>query len=262
MLALDIFEMHGMVVTQEEKEAFVAMEDEAAMVTAMVDHIPVNARKTFEHFVLQLQLVVSTTTQVRHSLDEGIAEEVARCFEGGESGPGQQILKQSIIEAGKQIHEALENHKSWKANTEARVARLKVSDEEAEHARQQLAAVQCQLDAFHGEQNAKSKSVLVGIAGKNDKALVHTIFSTWLGWLLQHKANKEIHDRFKQEIQDAEDALVNFKTKQKGISKGILGRAGAASDAALQGECLRVWFKYVIEEGHNKEMDAKLAAAN
>jgi hypothetical protein len=250
------------VVTQEEKDAFVAMEDEAAMVTAMVDHLPMASRKTFEHFVLQLQLVVSTTTQVRHSLDEGIPEEVARCFEGGESGPGQQILKQSIIEAGKQIHEALENHKSWKANTEARITRLKVSDEEAEHARQQLAAVQCQLDAFHGEQNAKSKSVLVGIAGKNDKALVHTIFSTWLGWLLQHKANKAIHDKFKLEIQDAEDALVNFKAKQKGISKGILGRAGAAGDAALQGECLRVWFKYVIEEGHNKEMDAKLAAAN
>jgi hypothetical protein len=102
----------------------------------------------------------------------------------------------------------------------------------------------------------------VGIAGKNDKALVHTIFSTWLGWLLQHKANFEIHEKFKQEIQDAEDALVNFKTKQKGISKGILGRAGAAGDAALIGECLRLWFKYVVTEGHNKEMDKALEEAN
>merc|ERR1740115_376599 len=124
-----------MIVTPEEKIALVAMDDEAAMVADMVKHIPMNARKTFEHFVLQLQLVVSTTTQVRHALEEGIPEEVARCFEGGDTGPGQQILKQAIVEAGKQIHEAVEMHKSWKANTEARIVRLNVSQDEAEHAR-------------------------------------------------------------------------------------------------------------------------------
>merc|ERR1719504_243649 len=110
-----MFRMHGCDITDEEEDAYIEMEDEDAMVTAMVDHIPMESRKTFEHFVLQLQLVVSTTTQVRHALAEGIPEEVAKCFEGGEFGPGQQILKVAIIEAGKQIHEALETHKSWKA---------------------------------------------------------------------------------------------------------------------------------------------------
>merc|ERR1719198_2613294 len=140
-----MFQLHGMEISDEELEQYVQMEDEAEMVKLMVDHIPMAARKTFEHFVLQLQLVVSTTTQVRHALEEGISEEVARCFEGGETGPGQQILKQCIIEAGKQIHEAMEMHKSWKASTEARVARLRVTDEEAEHTRQQLIAVQSQM---------------------------------------------------------------------------------------------------------------------
>merc|ERR1740127_341091 len=120
----------------------------------MVDHIPMPARKTFEHFVLQLQLVVSSTTQVRHALEEGISEEVARCFEGGETGPGQQILKQCIIEAGKQIHEAMEMHKSWKATTEERINRLKIGEDDAEHARQALEAVQAQLDSFKGEQSS------------------------------------------------------------------------------------------------------------
>merc|ERR1719321_1523929 len=141
-----------MVVTEEEKAAYVEMEDEQEMLKQMVDHIPLPARKTFEHFVLQLQLVVSTTTQVRHALEEGIPEKVAECFDGGETGPGQQILKQCIVEAGKQIHEAVEMHKSWKANTEARIARLNICQEEAEHTRQQLEAVQAQLSAFKGEQ--------------------------------------------------------------------------------------------------------------
>jgi len=135
-LAIEMFQMHGMEITEEEKESYVAMEDEQEMVAAMVAHYPMAARKTFEHFVLQLQLVVSTTTQVRHALVTGDSQEVARCFEGGETGPGQQILKQCIVEAGRQIHDAVEMHKSWKANTEARIARLNVCQDEAEHARQ------------------------------------------------------------------------------------------------------------------------------
>jgi len=263
-LAMDLFEMHGMVVTPEEKELFVQKgeDDEASMVEDMVAHIPLNSRKTFEHFVLQLQLVVSTTTQVRHALEEGISEEVARCFEGGETGPGQQILKQCIIEAGKQIHEAMEMHKSWKASTEARVARLRVTDEEAEHTRQQLIAVQSQLQSFKGEQNAKSKKALMGAAGNSDKMLVHTVFSSWFGWLMNHKLNAEIHEKFKQEIADAEEALFQFKKKQLGINRGVLGRAAAQGDLGLQGECLKIWYQWVVVEGHSKAANEKLEAMN
>merc|ERR1719272_155437 len=232
-----------MIVTPEEKVAFVAMDDEAEMVALMVNHIPMPARKTFEHFVLQLQLVVSTTTQVRHALDEGLPEEVARCFEGGDTGPGQQILKQAIVEAGRQIHESVEMHKSWKANTEARIVRLGVCQEAAEHARQQLLAIQGQLDAFKGDQSSKSKAVLVGIASKNDAQLVHTVFSAWLGWLIRHQMDKDIHDKFKKEITDSEDALVAFRSKQLGISRGILSRGAAQGDQGLLGEVLRVWYK-------------------
>jgi len=232
------------------------------MISQMVAHLPMNARKTFEHFVLQLQLVVSTTTQVRHALEEGIPEEVARCFEGGDTGPGQQILKQAIVEAGKQIHESVEMHKSWKANTETRIVRLLASQEEAEHARQQLEAITCQLDSFKGEQNAKSKAVLAGIAGNNDKTLVHTVFSSWLGWLLRHKADKDIHDMFKKQIEDSENALIAFRQKQLGISRNMLRKGAAQGDSGLKAEVLRVWYKYVIEEGHNREMDGKLEEAN
>jgi len=152
-------------------------------------------------------------------------------------------------------------HKSWKANTEARIVRLMSSMDEAEHYRQQLEAVQAQLSAFRGEQSNKSKSVLVGMADKNDKVLVHTIFSTWLGWLLEHKMNKDIHDMFKKEISDAEDALTNFKMKQMHISRGMIGRAAAGGDSALVAECLRKWYSYVIEEGHTRSMDAALEEA-
>jgi hypothetical protein len=57
-------------------------------------------------------------------------------------------LKQCIVEAGKQIHEAVEMHKSWKASSEARIVRLSGSQDGAEHARQQLEAINAQLMSF------------------------------------------------------------------------------------------------------------------
>jgi hypothetical protein len=260
-LALDIFEMHGCVMSPEEKAIYVEMEDEGEMIAQMVDHLPMAQRKTFEHFVLQLQLVVSTTTQVRHALVNRDSEEVAKCFDGGDTGPGQQILKHAIVEAGKQIHDAIEMHKSWKAGTEARIARLNVCQEEAEHARQQLEAVTGQLESFKGEQNSKAKSVLVGIAANNEKNLVHTVFSSWVGWWMRHCMDKDIHDKFKKEISDLEDQLVTYKAKQLGLSRGVLARGAAGNDASLCGEVLRIWYVYVIEEGHSKKMDEQLAAA-
>jgi len=209
-----------------------------------------------------LQLVISTTTQVRHALAAGDAAEVARCFDGGDSGPGQQILKNSIVEAGKQIHEAVENHKSWKQNTEARIVRLIASTDEAEHTRQQLEAITCQIQGFKGEQNAKSKGLLAGVANNNQKVLMHTVFSSWLGWLLKHQADKEIHDKFKKEIEDIEMALINFRQKTLGISRGMLNRGAKQGDAGIMAEVCRVWYQYVVLEGHNKVMDAALAEAN
>jgi len=87
------------------------------------------------------------------------------------------------------------------------------------------------------------------------------MFSTWLGWLIQHKANKEIHEKFKEEIRQSEQALINFKTKHLGISRGMLGRNAAAGDAGLKGEVLRIWFKFVIEEGNSKAYEKKVAEA-
>jgi hypothetical protein len=276
-LLLDIFEMEGMEVTADEKKEMASMEDENVMIAAMVSKLPMSARKNFEHFVLQLQLVVSSTAQVRHGLAEcreaekekDVDEEkykeallrLSACFSDGETGPGQQVLKETIIEAGKQIHEAMEMHKSWKTVTEDRIKRLTSCQDDAEHARQQLAAVNSQLDAFKGDQSSKSKAVLMGVAAKNDQQLVHTVFSTWMGWLLNHKANKEIHDKFKKEIADAENALLEFRRKQLGISRSMLERGAASGDTAVKAQVLHFWYKYVIEEGHTREMDKALEEA-
>lgn len=73
--------------------------------------------------------------------------------------------------------------------------------------------------------------------------------------------NQSIHDKFKKQISDAEEALLQFKAKQLHISRSMLTRGAAQGDSAIMMEVLRFWYRYVIEEGHTREMDKKLEEA-
>merc|ERR1719386_687356 len=236
--------MNGMEATEEQKEEWSAMDDEDEMIRQVVKALPMPARKSFEHFALQLQLVVSTATRVRHALEEGVEEEVARC-----------------VDAGAQIADLRNLRESWKTCTESRLVRLSKCQMEAEHAQQQLAAISSQLSDFGGQQSGKSKGVLMSMAANQDKNLIHTVFSTWAGWLLKRKSEAHIHDKFKKQIQEAEDALINFKKKQLDNVKGVLGRSAAGGDQKLLEEVVKIWYRYIIVEGHTKEMEAQVKAA-
>jgi hypothetical protein len=99
------------------------------------------------------------------------------------------------------------------------------------------------------------------MADANDAKLKHMVFSSWLGWKLRHDADREIHDKFKKQIQDAEDALIEFKRKQLGISRSLLERSAAGGDNSIKALVLTSWYKYVVEEDHTAAMDRQLEEA-
>jgi len=54
----------------EEEKRLYAM-DEAQMIESLVSRMPQQTKEQFEHFFLQLQLIVSTATRIRTALEEG-----------------------------------------------------------------------------------------------------------------------------------------------------------------------------------------------
>jgi len=268
--AMEIFEMNGAELTSEEKEQFAELE-EPEMIAELVKRMPLSSRKGFEHFALQLQLVVSTATRVRHALEEVeenpvvAGQELAKVMEDGDTGITQQILKQAVVEAAVEVGEISELRESWVKSTETRVGRLAKCSDEAEHAKQQLDAIQTQLGGFGEEQSSKSKKVLMSVAGNQDKNLLHTIFSSWLGAFLRYKAEKDIHDKFRKQISDAEDKLVDYKQKQLNNVRGVMMRSATQGDNALQSGVLVCWLKAVRDfkgdakqQQHQRELQEKL----
>jgi len=250
--AMDIFEASGMQITQEEKE-YLSELDENQMIEGLVHRMPMAMKRTIEHFLLQLQLVLSTATRVRNALEEGSPDEVAKIMEDGDTGITQQILKEVVIEAGREVGELQEVHHSWDSSMAMRVARLLRCAEDAEIAAVDLEKVSADTDIFRGKQSQKTTKVLMSMINAQDKALVTAAFSGWSSWLANYKSEKSIHLKFKTEVETVESKLMECKTMQLSNLRSVLNRRAEGDKNALMHEVMNGWKKYVqLEKAERK----------
>jgi len=258
--AIELFEVCGTVLSQEEKNQLVNME-ESAMIWELVQKMPLGLKKTIGHFLLQVQLVLSTTTRVRGVLDEGSEEEVAKVMEDGDLGISQNILKQAVIEASAEIGEINKVKHGWESCMKDRVGRLSRCAEEADAAATELRKVQVALDSFGKDQNSKSKSVLNNLSSGQEGTFIKTIFMAWSGWLIKFKSEKDIHDKFRKQIKDLEKAFMDYKEANLSNVRSVLMKNAAAGDGALLTEVVRMWKGEVdLSKERAGEADALAAA--
>merc|ERR1712100_506287 len=183
------------------------------------------------------------------------------------SGIISQILKQTIVQAGIEVAEIRNRHTSWTKNTETRMSRLLRSADDAERAQIELKKLQAQLDDFGGSQNDKSKKVMMGVAGKNDKLLVTVVFSSWFTLQQKLKSEKGIRDMFEAEIEALDTKLMEYRQAALNNVRNVLMRKAAEGDSALLQQVWKAWTDEVQEtkreagsQGAMAAMEAKLAS--
>mmetsp|Transcript_16287 Transcript_16287/g.47640 ORF Transcript_16287/g.47640 Transcript_16287/m.47640 type:complete len:554 (-) Transcript_16287:114-1775(-) len=263
--ALEVLALNGFPLDEEEIKDFATV-DEGILVSELVAKCPPNLREDFDHLALQLQMLVTTTMRVRMAVDDGSSEAIASTIEEHDgSSIGQQILKMAVVQASKEVAALHRAQDTWVRSMDKRLDRLTRSAEYAEHAQQQLLAVESQLERFGAEQNLKSRNALMGLAEGNDKSLLHTTFSSWLGQVVAGAGERAIREKYEQEIADAEKALFDYREKQlKGV-KNVLMEQARQGDAGLVNFCFETWSSQIAEnkrEGVTKEslmaLEAKL----
>merc|ERR1740138_1158105 len=192
--------------------------------------------------VRTLQKLVTSATAIRKGVDEKGDEGAQEALEvHGNTLVGMQIMKDTVVSASADITDLQRCQKSWKSSMEIRLNRLTRSAELAEHAQQQLLAVEAQLEAVGGDSNNKSKKVLQGLAAGQSKALMHTVFSAWNGEVLGNLAEKAIRQKYEDILAEAEKKLMAFKENKIKNIKSVLGRASRGKDEALEVEVFRNW---------------------
>merc|ERR1719512_60413 len=247
MAALGLFEGIGLVMSPEEKEALVLMEEDD-MIDHAVRKMSPELQRNLEHFALQLQLIVSTATRVRGALEQEDVAEVVSIMDHGDAGITQHIMKRTVVEAAKEIVELKDVNDGWSRDMGSRLNRLSTLAEEQERNRIELDKVNAEIAAFHGKQNEKAVKAVTGLAEQSNATLVKAAFGGWMNHYIRYKGEKHIHEKFQAEIVQAKQRLKEMEGKSvSAVKRSLMGNADKANDMLLQ-ECIRRWAEDVKRE--------------
>jgi len=249
-LLLDVLGMIGVNIPADIKETLYASDDDAPLVAAIIQSMPGDIRASFEATALQIQTVLHEATRILSASEAEGEDEVTNLFDEAGSDRGgltQQVLKSSVVYAAKEVAKLRKVHTSWRKNTDGRIDRLLGCAEEAEHAQQQLLACEAQLEEYKHSEKSKSKSLLLSMADGKESAMMHAVFSSWLGYVEKCQAEKEIRKRFQDQIDTCKMKLVQYKEAQMANVKGVLMRGAAGETEVLLHFVWKTWTDEVKE---------------
>jgi len=262
-LLLDVFAMIGINIPADDREALVSSEEDEPLIQAIIAQLPGELRNKFEATALAIQTVLHEATRILSASEEPGDDAVANLFDEAGSDRGgltQQVLKASVVHAAKEVSRLRKIHTTWRKNTDSRIDRLLVCTEEAEHAQQQLMAAEAQLSEYTGDSKAKGKSLLLGMADGQDKALVHSVFSSWLGFIAKMKAEQDIRNRFQGQIDNCVTKLLQYKEAQIANIRGVLMRGAMEDQDVLMHMIWKFWYDEVAGRKADGDTAAELQA--
>jgi hypothetical protein len=129
-------------------------------------------------------------------------------------------------------------------------------------AEQELTQYEREIACFGGEQNAKSKSVITGLCAKNDKMLLQNVMNSWVGYFNKYLHTKWIHDKYKQQLEDANKKIFEYKLYQKNNANSVMSRRNMSSDGDLKREVFGIIKEWVEKEKEDRALADKIEATN
>lgn len=257
--ALELFSLNGISLTPEDIEWCSQHDD--LMIPMIVRKMPYSIRENFESLRTQLNILVNTATRVRSSVesgDEGIENIIDDGQTKDDSAIKEQILKESVIQASKQVASLLRCQETWCGSMDKRLFRLSRSAELAEQAQEQLLKVETQLTGFHAKFSEKSKICMMGFAELSTRNVLHSSFANWAGVAVKYKVERQIRKNFEQEMLDKEMMLMKLKERGMQNVKAVLLRKSRDNDESIVYNAFHSWTDEVGSEKREEEERKKL----
>jgi len=257
--AMKLMEQYGVILTPEEEETLGNM-DEADMIDDLVGRMPTQSKEQFQHFFLQLQLIVSTATRVRQALEEGRPDEVEEALNDADAtGISQYIMKMAIIQAGSEVVSLQQQHKAFVKDSEGKLGKMVRGQEDALQAKRKLRDAQNQLNFYHSNARGGATKFLLSYNTTTDSVLAKVMFNAWLAALRHQKMERDVFELYRERLMKAEKALSRAQSGHLSNAHNFLSRKFAAMHAALLSECMEAFRKTVeraqAERQHQRELD-------
>jgi len=265
--AMKLMEQHGVYLDPAEQERVSGL-TEMQMIECLVAKMPSQSKEQFQHFFLQLQLIVSTATRVRTGLEQGRADAVTQAMDDADStGIAQYILKMAIVQAGSEVTNLKRQHVAFVRDAEGKMSRLVKASEDAQVARERLIKAQGELACFQTAANDNIKKVLMNIAGGGTMAHLHSCLSGWHLYVKKNKHENAIFEEYRELIEAAENRLISAKAEQLKSVRGMIEKRNKGTQESFLGEIFSLWKDDILEARQKAEsadavaaMEAKLSA--
>merc|ERR1719221_2077967 len=166
---------------------------EVQMIDALVGKIPQQSKEEFQHFFLQLQLIVSTATRVRQALADGRPDLVEQAVEEADkTGIAQYILEMAIVQVGSEVANLTQQHQAWVKDSQQQMSKNLRGQEDLMTAKTKLAAAQQELSKFQVNQNEKTRQVLMSLASGSGTVMLHASLCAWAEHTKKMRQENEI----------------------------------------------------------------------
>jgi hypothetical protein len=101
----------------------------------------------------------------------------------------------------------------------------------------------------------------MSMAEKNEKVLMNSVFSGWMGLMYKSKEDNAMRKKFRAELEDLQKQLYSYKERQLNNVRGVLVRQAASDDEGLLSLCVSTWGRWTAEEKAGGTSAATLDAA-
>merc|ERR1719162_858032 len=136
--AMKLMESYGVKLTPEEVDHLSSL-DEESQISTLVMKMPNQSNEQFQHFFLQLQLLVSTATRVRRALEDGRPDLVKEALEEADAtGISSYILRMAIVQAGSEVSNLSQQYEAWIKDVDGKMSKLIRGQEDAVSAQKKL----------------------------------------------------------------------------------------------------------------------------
>lgn len=239
--AVRLMQTYGVELSEEELASLSGM-DEGQQINALVAKMPKQSNDQFQHFFLQLQLLVSTAMRVRRALEEGRPDEVAQALEDADAtGIATYILRVAVVQAGNEVSALKNNFELWRKEADMKMGRLIRGQQDALAAQKKLAHAQAELDKHTRISNTRSSKFVLAFAATDDKALMGLVFNNYVTIAKVLAMERRVEEEYSLRMTKLENNMVEFKVKQLEKNNNTIMKQWRGDQAELQKETFAIW---------------------
>jgi len=258
--AVRLMQTYGVELSDEDMAAL-SDKDEAQQINELVSRMPKQSNDQFQHFFLQLQLLVSTAMRVRRALEEGRPDEVAQALEDADAtGIATYILRVAVVQAGNEVVTLRNQFDSWIKEADSKMGRLIRGQQDSLAAQKKLAAAQAELSRYTALSNARAAKVVIAFAADDERAFVSIIFNSWTSTSRKLVMERQVEEEYSARLSALENHLTKFKEKQLANSNNMLLKRIQEDQACLVKDVWSIWRREAEDAKFMRESGDKVAA--